>query len=146
MMFWIWGGVKPVAAIVVAAGTVGGRPGSQQGDPRATRRAHKADAAARAGYFGHTGSTGLAARIRSEHEASVAALKRGLEHAINAGRMLVEAKTYLPHGAWLPWLHEHCGIPARTCTAYMQLARHAAETKSASFADLAEQLPDDLVR
>jgi hypothetical protein len=33
MMFWFSVGVKPVAAIVVAAGSVRGRPGSQQEGP-----------------------------------------------------------------------------------------------------------------
>jgi hypothetical protein len=37
----------------------------------------------------------LAARIKAEHEASTLAVKRGLAHAISAGRLLTEAKAVL---------------------------------------------------
>ncbi len=39
-----------------------------------------------------------------------------------AGRELLEAKTKLPHGAWLPWLCEHFSLSAREAQRYMQLA------------------------
>jgi len=65
----------------------------------------------------------LAACIRQEHEASASALKCGLEHAIKAGRLLIEAKEQLKHGRWLPWLKEHCEVPERTAQAYMRVAR-----------------------
>jgi Protein of unknown function (DUF3102) len=69
----------------------------------------------------------LAARIRQEHDAVGHALKRGLEHAINAGNLLLEAKAQLKQqgGAWLPWLSEHCQVSERMAPRYMQLARHA---------------------
>ena len=63
-----------------------------------------------------------AARIRAEHEACGAALKRGLQHAAAAGNMLIEAKAQLKHGEWLPWLRNHCGIPERTARRYMEIA------------------------
>jgi Protein of unknown function (DUF3102) len=69
----------------------------------------------------------LAARIRAEHEAVAAFMKKGLERAICAGELLLEAKAQLNHGEWLPWLAEHCQIPERTATHYMRLARHADE-------------------
>ena len=69
----------------------------------------------------------LAARIRAEHEAAAAFMKRGLERAINAGNLLIEAKAQLKHGQWLPWLAEHCQLPERTATHYMRLARHEDE-------------------
>jgi DNA-directed RNA polymerase subunit L len=46
----------------------------------------------------------LAVRIRAEHEATVAAIKNGVEHAIVAGKLLLEAKAQLKHGRWSPWL------------------------------------------
>jgi hypothetical protein len=49
----------------------------------------------------------LAARIRAEHEASTLAIKRGLQHAVTCGRLLIEAKAQLRHGQWLPWLPKH---------------------------------------
>jgi hypothetical protein len=65
----------------------------------------------------------LAARIRIEHEACTTALKRGLQHAIAAGELLIEAKAKLnKHGRWLPWLRDHCVMPERTARLYMRLA------------------------
>jgi hypothetical protein len=80
----------------------------------------------------------LAARIAAEHRAFVAAVKRGLEHAIAAGHLLIKAKDRLGHGKWLPWLSDHCQVPERTAQLYMRLARHAPELarKSATVADL----------
>jgi hypothetical protein len=79
----------------------------------------------------------LAARIRAEHEASTLAIKRGLQHAITCGRLLIEAKAQLRHGQWLPWLREHCQVPERSAQRYMQLAIYAADAKSDNLADLA---------
>jgi hypothetical protein len=65
----------------------------------------------------------LAARIRTEHEAAGAAIKRGVQHAMAAGDLLNEAKAQLKHGQWLPWLKGNCAIPSRTARLYMTLAR-----------------------
>lgn len=67
--------------------------------------------------------TDLAARIRAEHEGAQAAVRRGIEHAMAAGDMLIEAKKLLKHGQWLPWLRDHCEMPDRTARHYMRLAR-----------------------
>ena len=64
----------------------------------------------------------LAARIKAEHEATAIAMRRGVEHAMAAGDLLLEAKAQLKHGAWLPWLAAHCHIPERTARLYMRLA------------------------
>jgi predicted transcriptional regulator len=66
----------------------------------------------------------LAARIQQEHEATVAAIRSGVEHAIAAGKLLLEAKAQLKRGRWLPWLKDHCKVPARTAQLYMWLAEH----------------------
>jgi Protein of unknown function (DUF3102) len=76
----------------------------------------------------------LATRINHEHKAAVGTLKRGLEHALAAGHLLLEAKQFVPHGQWLPWLTEHCRIPERTAQVYMRLARRMP--KNARPADL----------
>src|SRR5262249_49078945 len=81
----------------------------------------------------------LAARIRREHENALLNMKRGLQHAIAAGTLLIEAKAQLKHGQWLPWLHELCpSLSERTAQRYMLLARHAPEieSKSAILSDL----------
>jgi hypothetical protein len=80
----------------------------------------------------------LAARIRAEHEGVHAAIKSGLEHALTAGELLIEAKKRLKHGEWSPWLNEHCKLSERTARLYIRLARHRSliEAKSATVADL----------
>jgi protein gp37 len=74
----------------------------------------------------------LAHRIRQEHEATAIALARGIEHAIRAGELLIEAKAHpdLRHGQWLPWLEGHCAVSARTAQLYMQVARHRFELEA----------------
>ena len=69
----------------------------------------------------------LAARIKAEHEATAIAMRRGVEHAMAAGDLLLEAKAQLKHGEWLPWLAAHCHIPERTARLYMRLALNRAE-------------------
>ena len=47
----------------------------------------------------------------------------GFQHAITAGRLLLQAKAMVQHGGWLRWLEAHCLIKLRTAQAYMQLAK-----------------------
>jgi hypothetical protein len=74
--------------------------------------------------------TELAARIRAEHEATLAAMNVALKHAMSAGDLLIEAKAQLNHGEWQPWIREHCGISDRTARLYMQLARNREEIEA----------------
>jgi hypothetical protein len=80
----------------------------------------------------------LAARIRAEHEAAGTAMKRGVEHAIAAGDLLIEAKSKLKHGQWLPWLTENCMMSGRTAQLYIRTARARPqiETHIRNVADL----------
>src|ERR1700730_15659721 len=66
----------------------------------------------------------LAARIKAEHDAYVAAIKQSLSRAMAAGDMLIEAKAQLKHGEWRPGIAERCGSPDRTASHYMRLARN----------------------
>jgi phage N-6-adenine-methyltransferase len=68
----------------------------------------------------------IAARIKAEHQAVAASLKRSVEHAIAAGELLLEAKERpeIEHGDWLPWLQEHCEISERTAQLYIRLAKN----------------------
>jgi hypothetical protein len=81
--------------------------------------------------------TDLAHRIRAEHEATAASLKRGAEHAMAAGQLLIAAKKQLKHGAWLPWLRDHCAMPERTARLYMRLSsnRELIESEIGNVAD-----------
>lgn len=62
----------------------------------------------------------LAAEINAEHRACMEAMRGGLEHAIEAGRLLIEAKAQCSHGDWLPWLAEHFEADAQTAQRYMR--------------------------
>jgi N6-adenosine-specific RNA methylase IME4 len=77
----------------------------------------------------------LAARIHDEWEIAENHFGCGLQHALTAGRLLLEAKAQLDHGEWLPWLRDHCRIPERTAQLYMRCAIHAEELKSERVAD-----------
>ena len=56
----------------------------------------------------------LAARIRAEHKAFIGLARKSLDHAFNAGNLLIEAKAKLDkHGQWLPWLRKHCPFSER---------------------------------
>ncbi len=80
----------------------------------------------------------LAARIREEHDAAeaakgaaVVAARKGIEHALAAGELLLEAKAQVPHGQWLPWLAENCPtISERMARYYMRLARNRLELEA----------------
>ena len=91
----------------------------------------------------------LAQRINTEHEAARAAMRKGLEHALNAGEMLIEAKAAVPHGEWLPWLETNCSVSERTAQLYMKVARERERLgrESASLADLTlEQAAERLAK
>jgi hypothetical protein len=67
--------------------------------------------------------TDLAARIRTEHEAVANVLTDGVQHAMTAGQLLIEAKKQLSHGDWLAWVESNCAMNVRTAQAYMRVAR-----------------------
>jgi hypothetical protein len=71
----------------------------------------------------------LAERIEAEHQAARAAARTAIEHAIECGRLLIEAKAAQPHGQWLPWLEAHTSVSARQSQRYMRLATAAIEGK-----------------
>ena len=81
-------------------------------------------------FDGSNSLADLGARIRAEHEATAAALQRGVMHAMSAGDLLIEAKAQLKaqlgHGKWLPWLAKNCVISERTAQLYIKLAKNRA--------------------
>ena len=85
---------------------------------------------------GGKGLAHLAAEINAEHKGVVGAARSGLEHALAAGDLLIEAKSQLNHGEWQPWLKANCKPSKRTAQLYMQIAknRKLLESKSATVA------------
>jgi DUF3102 family protein len=65
----------------------------------------------------------IANTIREHVHAANAAVRRGLEHAIAAGVLLIEAKGLVIHGEWIPWIEANCEIGPRHAQTYMRLAR-----------------------
>ncbi len=64
----------------------------------------------------------LAIRINKAHAACERDLRSGLSHAVEAGRLLMEAKAATAHGSWLSWVGANCEFSARTAQQYMRLA------------------------
>jgi len=69
-----------------------------------------------------------------QHELSIA-LQNRTSGMLAIGRLLNEAKALVDHGAWLPWLRRHTGLPARTAQQYM-VAAAWADAKNATVAHL----------
>ena len=80
----------------------------------------------------------LPARINDAHEKVKQALRRGAEHAVEAGRLLLQAKATVRHGNWLEWVGANCKFSERTAQLYMRLAEEAPrlESKTQRIADL----------
>jgi hypothetical protein len=91
---------------------------------------------------GHNRLPVIASSINDHVAAAAAAIKRGLEHAIAAGLLLIEAKELVGHGQWLAWLQANCQVGPRQAQTYMKLARNrhkleAIKTRSDSFLTIA---------
>src|SRR5690242_3025151 len=65
----------------------------------------------------------IAAHVNESHRQCEQSLKQGLEHALEAGRLLLEAKGRLEHGQWLPWLQANCDVSERLAQKYMRVAK-----------------------
>lgn len=82
----------------------------------------------------------LARRINDEHDQCAEAARSTLDHALNAGALLTQAKGQIPHGQWGNWLRAHCTVSERTAQLYMKLARAwpawLEAHKTATIADL----------
>jgi Protein of unknown function (DUF3102) len=80
----------------------------------------------------------LAQRIVEELDHVKNSARRTLEHALAAGDLLTDANAKTKHGEWETWVREECGIPERTASMYMKLARgrKAIEAEIGNVADL----------
>ena len=80
----------------------------------------------------------LADRINQSYELSRQHAKQAIDHALDCGAALNEAKKQVKHGEWLPWLEANTSIPERTANSYMWLEarRDRLESISATVADL----------
>jgi hypothetical protein len=75
---------------------------------------------------------GLAKRIDAEHRECERSLKAGLEHALKAGQLLLEAKGAIGHGGWIAWLKKNCQVSDRLAQKYMRVARELPKLDAAN--------------
>src|SRR5690348_5927797 len=66
----------------------------------------------------------LAIQINVEHGHVETAIRDGLAHARQAGVLLLQAKSRVPHGNWLAWLEAICRAKPRTASQYMRIAQN----------------------
>jgi hypothetical protein len=76
---------------------------------------------------GHNYIASLAADIRALHTGIRRNAEQIARDAIEAGKLLIEAKQSLPHGEWEAWLREHAAISPRTARRYMRVASSGLE-------------------
>ena len=72
----------------------------------------------------------LAAQINEHHRLAYRYATKAIEHARQAGELLIKAKFEIPHGGWLPWLEANCDVGEREAQRYMRLSRRWDELKS----------------
>lgn len=72
----------------------------------------------------------LAAKINDAHLACEASMNEGLQHAIEAGRRLLQAKRKCQYGTWLPWLAKEFNGSQRTARVYMQITNRWREIEA----------------
>jgi hypothetical protein len=69
----------------------------------------------------------IAAAIAAAHADCETALRDSVRHAIRVGELLIQVKTRLGHGNWLPWLSANCPFSERTAQTYMRMANNVAK-------------------
>ncbi len=71
--------------------------------------------------------------LAAEVQAADGRFRRSAEQAaaaaIEAGQKLIEAKSLVAHGGWLPWLRDRVAMSERTATRYMRLARSGMDIR-----------------
>jgi Protein of unknown function (DUF3102) len=66
----------------------------------------------------------LAEEIRREFNRAWGYYKSELRSCLRMGKLLIEAKAAVPHGAWEEWISNNCPFTSRTASNWMKLARN----------------------
>lgn len=82
-----------------------------------------------------------AAQIQAHHDAAHAAADKAIEHAKQAGALLLEVKASLPHGDFTKWVEVHLTVSQRQAQRYMA----AAEGKTLPVRAIAPPVKNDTV-
>lgn len=84
----------------------------------------------------------IGAEINKHHALAQRAAGEAVEHAREAGKLLLQMKAGMEHGQWLPWLAANVSVSERQARRYMRAAQGRPEIrKSATVTDLKPQLP-----
>lgn len=75
----------------------------------------------------HWSLPSLAIKINYTVRAAEADARSSMQRALEAGKLLAEAKAACAHGEWQNWLTAHCEVAPRTAQAYMKLAKRIPE-------------------
>lgn len=67
-------------------------------------------------------STTTVDEINQHHRAAQSHATKALDHAKQAGELLLKAKATIGHGGWLRWLEDNCEVSARQAQRYMGAA------------------------
>jgi hypothetical protein len=65
----------------------------------------------------------IASQINFHHEQAFKKANDALEHAKEAGLLLLKIKDSLPHGQFTPWINAHCRVSERQSQRYMAVAK-----------------------
>jgi Protein of unknown function (DUF3102) len=74
----------------------------------------------------------LPEQIEAAHQAAIGAARSAIEHAIECGKLLLQAKAAVPHGQWLGWIESHLSFGPRQAQKYCRLAEHADQVLNAN--------------
>jgi len=66
----------------------------------------------------------IAQRINDHHGQATRHAKTAIDHARQAGELLLEAKALVNHGEWITWLSDNCDVSPRQCQRYMRVVTH----------------------
>lgn len=67
-------------------------------------------------------ASGVAAEITRLHDLAHHHADAAVEHAVQAGRLLLQTRAEVGHGNWLSWLKENVKFTSRTAQRYMNAA------------------------
>jgi hypothetical protein len=74
----------------------------------------------------------MAERIEAAHQAAIGAARTAIEHAIECGKLLLEAKAQIGHGGWLAWVDANLSFGHRQAQKYTRLAEFSTKVPNAN--------------
>ncbi len=72
-------------------------------------------------------TSNIAGAINAAHNKVETANLDSIRYATEAGRLLIQAKATVAHGAWIDWVKTNCSFSARTAQLYMRVADYLAD-------------------